>query len=80
MNNLELKVREILKNNAELTVSVEEIDINTNLEEYGMNSLLFIKAIVAIEREFKIEFDDEKLDIRKLSTIKSVVDYIKEKI
>ncbi len=80
MDNIKLILREILKNNTDITISVEEIDANANLDEYGINSISFIKFIVAIENKFEIEFDDEKLDFKKLSTIKSLVDYITEKM
>ncbi len=80
MNDVELKVREILKNNTDLTMPVEEIDAAATLGEYGLNSMLYIKIVVEIESEFEIEFEDEKLDMRSLSTIKGLVEYITEKI
>jgi acyl carrier protein len=74
-----LKLREILKGYLYFTASVEEIDSDTNLEEYGLDSFIYLRLVVAIENEFQIEFDDEALDFRNFSTIKSLASYIAEK-
>lgn len=79
MSDLELKLREILKEHLYDIVSTEEIDPETNLEEYGMDSFEYIKLVIALENEFQIEFENEKLDFRNLSTLKSIASYIVEK-
>lgn len=79
MSDFELKLREILKENLYYTVSIEEIDPETNLEEYGMDSFAYIKLVIALENEFQVEFEDEALDFKNLSTLKSIASYIAEK-
>lgn len=46
--------------------------------DIGVDSITFIKVIVALESEFDIEFDVEKLMITAFSTIKSMVEYVEE--
>lgn len=79
MNTFELKLREILKGYLYFTAPIEEIDPEANLENYGLDSFMYIKLVVTLENEFQIEFDDEALDFRKFSTIKSITSYIAAK-
>jgi acyl carrier protein len=76
MNEIELKLREIIYSTVELTLPIEEISDEANLEEYGLNSISYIKVIVAVENAFGIEFDDEELDFSKLSNIKNLTGYV----
>lgn len=44
-------------------------DFEGDFRDSGVNSIEFIKMLVNIEKEFEIEFDDEMLDIEKMSTL-----------
>lgn len=44
-------------------------DIHDDLTTYEVNSLLFIKIIVAIEDKYGFEFDDEYLTLERMNTI-----------
>lgn len=55
-------------------------NFDTDLVSIGLNSISYIKLVVAAEEEFEIEFSDEDLDITKFNSIKSVISYIESKI
>ena len=56
------------------------ISIYSDFASIGVESITFIKIIVALELEFDFEFDDEMLLITNFSTLKSMVDYVESKI
>jgi acyl carrier protein len=51
-----------------------------NAEFSNIDSITFIKIIVALEGVFDFEFDDEMLLISKFPTIESMIEYVKTKI
>lgn len=68
-----LKVKEILLEN--LGCNEENIKMESNLiEDLDADSLDIVELTVALEDEFDIEVPDE--DFEKLSTVKSIIDYI----
>jgi len=73
------KVRTILKVQLDQLLDGKDITINDELTNIGINSLLFIKTIVAMEKEFDIEFQDEDLDVSKYRTVDDIVKYIDSK-
>ena len=74
------KILNIIKNNCAL---LDEVTQETNFVDLSLDSLSFICIIIDIEEELNIEFDIEKLDIRKWikvsDLIKSVEVMISEK-
>lgn len=77
---IENRIRRILKENIEIGADVNSITLDDRLSDFGMNSVSFIKLIVACEIEFGIEVEDENLDINKLSTMGGLVSYLEERI
>lgn len=59
-----------------------EIDINTksSLSDLGIDSISFIRIIVAIEEAFNFEFDDDMLLITVFQTINDFVVYVNKKV
>ncbi|KAF6614399.1 acyl carrier protein [Paenibacillus jamilae] len=53
-----------------------DIDMERDFNEFGLNSLDYIKLIVAIEDEFEIEFDDDALTMREINKFKDFVNLI----
>lgn len=49
------------------------------LSEMGVNSIVFIKVVVALESTFDFEFDDEALDYSKFEYFQQLCDYVKQK-
>ena len=56
------------------------ISLETEFESIGIDSISFIKTVVLLESEFDFEFDDEMLLVKKFPTIRSMVDYVEQKI
>ncbi len=80
MNEVEMKVRNIIKENLELLNDVFTIGKDEDLSVYGMDSVSAIKVIVAIEQEFEFEFNDEDLGVDSVRTVQKNLDYIKAKL
>lgn len=72
----ESKIREIIANTIKLTVPIEEISINTDFRNVGMDSLAYINLVSLIEDNFQIEFPMEKLIMAESSTIQKLSDII----
>lgn len=71
------KVIEILNasiDNAPINIGVMDKD----LSEIGVDSLLFIKIIVAIEEEFECEIPDEKLLIAEMNTVNKIISILQD--
>ena len=62
------QICEIINENLELDVDAANIGADDNLISLGMDSISFMKLIVAIESKFNIEVDDEYLLIEVLDT------------
>ena len=54
----------------------DNISYDTNLVNLNMDSITFIKLIIAIETEFNVEFNDDALLIEKYETVKDMNDYV----
>jgi len=74
---IEIKLKKIIDENLNMPT---EINPDNELKKYGIDSITFIKIIVCIENEFKIEFDDENLDSNRLSTLNNLIEYVEGKI
>ena len=51
-----------------------------NFIDVGLDSITFIKIVVALEGEFGFEFDDDMLLITKFPTVQSMVEYVESKV
>ena len=49
-------------------------------ENYGLNSVDFIKVIVGIETEFNFEFEDDELDMSSYRNLNDLIMFIQKKI
>lgn len=75
MESIQEKILEILNANivnTEITFEQTEKDLSA----MGMDSITFIRLIVALEEEFDIEVPDEKLLITEMNTIAKIVNVI----
>lgn len=82
LNDIQKRVFEVII--ATLSEEVEKVSDNVSLDmdfnSIGLDSITFIKTIVALEGEFDFEFDDEKLLITEFPTIKTMVEYVESKV
>lgn len=74
-SHVEQKVIEIIKKIARVT---NEITLNDSLESLQVNSITFIKIIIALEEEFGVEFGDDKLLVTSFSLVGDIVIYLNE--
>ena len=77
INIIESKIRNILKENVDLKIPIEQINLEDNLLQIGMDSINCIKVILGIEEEFNYQFDDEDLNYENFHNISSLINYIK---
>lgn len=73
----EINLLNIIKKN--LPDSNVEISDETRLEELGINSITFIKIIVAIEDEYEMEFEDSKLRVDAFQNYNNLKKYVMDK-
>lgn len=76
----EKKIREIIASNLKTNIDIDDYDANSDLRNIGMDSILFVSIVVAIENEFGIEFPDDKIFISEASTISLLNQIIEETI
>ncbi|MDR1002612.1 MAG: acyl carrier protein [Oscillospiraceae bacterium] len=67
-------------NTLELARDGMDITADSEFADLGMNSLDFIKLIVALEDVFEFEFDDEALDASSYNKISDISKYILKKV
>lgn len=79
--NSEIKIRIVqeIQKVLNLPASTEEVVQSNDLKVLGMNSITFIKCIVAIESAFEIEFGDEDLDMSRFKDLDSLATYTEER-
>lgn len=63
----------IIKNSCALS---DEVIQDTNFIDLSLDSLSFICIIIDLEEEFNIEFDIEKLDIRKWIKVSDLINSV----
>lgn len=80
MDCVEQKIKIIMSRYFETYIVYEKTDFNCPLNDFGIDSLTFIKIIVEIETEFDFEFEDEDLDVNKYSSLQSLVSYVVSKL
>ena len=75
-----LKMTHIVKENSEIARQLEKLTLETNLKDLGIDSISFIKIVVAIETEYEIEFEDEQLDANEFTTLGALAAYVESRI
>ncbi|MGF9909446.1 acyl carrier protein [Brevibacillus porteri] len=50
------------------------------LQDVGINSLGFIRLVVAVENEFGFQFEDDMLNVELFQTIQELITYIEGKV
>jgi acyl carrier protein len=58
-----------LKANVKFEKSIDQIGLEDDLVAIGLNSIKFLKVIVALEETFDIEMDEEQLNIENFRTL-----------
>jgi amino acid adenylation domain-containing protein len=63
-----------------LDSKIKDVTLETAFGGVSVDSITFIKIVVALEGEFNFEFDDEMLLLTKFDTIKAMLEYVESKI
>jgi len=72
MNNILIeKILEIINDNIENS-EIDITQIDEDLITLGMDSIVFIKIVVALEETFQCEIPDSKLLISKMNTVNKI--------
>ena len=70
----EIKLEEVLKTiNSVGILKITGEMLNEDLADLGMDSILFIRMIVALEEEFECEIPDNKLVISEMNTLDEAI-------
>ena len=69
------RVLKILNTNMD-NVKVDVAQIDKDLSVIGMDSLVFIRVIVALVEEFDIEFADDKLLMSEMNSVSKILDVV----
>lgn len=77
--NAEFKIKEIIRENIDIPISMDSIDLNSNLADLDINSITYVKIVVSIEVEFGFEFEDNDLDANRFPTFGSLVAYVEDR-
>ncbi|HHU50868.1 MAG TPA: acyl carrier protein [Firmicutes bacterium] len=62
-----------------LNLKKAELTEDDKISELGVNSIIFIKLLVKLEKEFNIKFEDEMLNYRAFDTIGDLIRMIEDK-
>lgn len=80
MENLRNEIISIIKENSTYPDVEGYLKENDDLTEIGLDSISFIKIIVALEQNYDIEFDDVSLDFSNFDSFNKLCDFVKESI
>lgn len=76
----EVEVRKILSEQVKSVQQPMELHVSEVLHKHGMDSLGYIRLIVALEDYFDIEVEEEYLDDSKNVTIQALCQMLKESL
>lgn len=69
------KVIQIINANIEAT-TIQTVQLGDDLSQHGMDSITFIRIIVALEEEFDIEIPDEYLLMSEMNTVSKIISVV----
>ena len=79
MPEIQKKALEVIASNLN-SKYLDDISLDSDFANIGIDSITFIKIVVALESEFDFEFDDEMLLITAFPTVKSIIQYVESKV
>lgn len=72
MQELQIKIRELIEEHARLTCEVANLSIDDDLYSAGLTSHANVQVMLALENAFDIEFPDEMLRPEIFESIASI--------
>lgn len=76
---IENKVRTLLKTHLTYEEDMDKISLNQPLTDLNLNSLTFVKFVVALESEFGIEVEDENLRMNLFANLQEIITFIENR-
>ena len=73
------QLKELIVERLFLDMAPEDIDDNTELSEYGVDSFLLLELIVALEEVFNVKFDQSDITADVLKSVASLAELVKSK-
>lgn len=74
------KIKDIFLNCWRDELDINEIDIDQKFIDIGINSVIFVKLVVNIEKEYGFEFRDEDLNLENFQSLRSIINYVHSRI
>lgn len=76
------RIKHIISDDLDVNITLEEIDEDISLFEdgLGLDSVIIVELISVIEECFGFRFSDEELNIKLFSTIRTMADFISQKL
>lgn len=74
---IESRIRNIIKKNINSDPKTDTLALDDNIEEWGINSFVYIKLLVLVEQEFDIDMNDD-LSFSDIVNLRSIVDKVTE--
>lgn len=78
-SNLEYQIKELLVERLFLDVKPEQIENETQLSEYGVDSFLMLELVVAMEEIFAVHFEPADITAQALKSVTSLAILIRSK-
>jgi acyl carrier protein len=76
---LKTRIRRILIDSLELDLKEDEIEDGISLDElFGLDSIAVIEFVIALEKEFEITIESERLDSNSLKNLDRLSAYIEK--
>lgn len=75
-DDIRARVINMLKENLDDTSGLDNLDPDCDLSGFGINSVTFIKLVIAAEMEFGISWNNEDLNYKNFSSVNNIVEYI----
>jgi acyl carrier protein len=70
-------LKEILEEDGD---QLDHIGPDDDLSAFGVNSMTFIRLVLALEMEFGVSWDDDDLQYQNFLTINNIVHYVSNSI
>ncbi|MDX9979153.1 MAG: phosphopantetheine-binding protein [Lentisphaeria bacterium] len=76
---IETSLKELIVERLFLDLDPAEIEDETELAEYGVDSFLLLELIVAMEEMFEVQFVQSDITTETLKSVKALADLIRSK-
>lgn len=76
---MEESLKELIVERLFLDLDPQEIDTDTALADYGVDSFLLLELIVALEEMFEVTFGQSDITAETLKSVRTLADLIQQK-